>query len=83
MSTKNALMWITENIETQLEEEKYCAGVFVELKKAVDAVNHNITLRKVDYYGIRGIANEWFCSYPKKRKQFVNVENGMSSFKEI
>ena len=70
-------------METQLEEEKYCAGVFVELKKAFDTVNHNITLRKVDYYGIRSIANEWFCSYPKKRKQFVNVENGMSSFKEI
>ena len=38
-----------------------------------------ILLRKLDYYGKRGIANEWFCSYIKKRKQ----ENNMYSVKEI
>ena len=62
---------------------KYCAGVFVELKKAFDTVDHSILLRKLDYYGIRGIANEWFCSYLKKRKQFVSMKNNMSSIKEI
>ena len=63
-------MSITENIQTQLGERKFCAGVFVDLKKAFDTVDHNILLRKLDYYGIRGIANEWFCFYLKKRKQF-------------
>ena len=62
VSTNNALMSITENIQTQLDEGKYCAGVFVDLKKAFDTVDHNILLRKHDYYGIRGIANECFCS---------------------
>ena len=70
VSTNNALMPIIENIETQLEEGEYCIGVFFDLKKAFDTVNHNILLRKLDYYGIRGLANEWFCSYLKKRKQF-------------
>ena len=83
VSTNNALMSITENIQTQLDEGKYCAGVFVDLKKAFDTVDHNILLRKLDYYGIRGIANEWFCSYLKKRKQFVSIQNNMSSIKEI
>ena len=68
LSTNNALMSIIENIQTQLDEGKYCPGVFVDLKKAFDAVDHNMLLRKLDYYGIRGIANEWFCSYLKKRK---------------
>ena len=36
-----------------------------------------------DHYGIRGIADEWFCSYLKKRKQFVSMQNNMSSVKEI
>ena len=76
-------MSIIENIQTQLDEGKYCAGVFVDLKKAFDTVDHNILLRKLDYYGIRGIANEWFCSYLKKRKQFVSIQNNMSSIKEI
>ena len=83
VSTNNALMLITENIQTQLDKGKYCAGVFVDLKKAFDTVYHSILLRKFNYYGIRGIANEWFCSYLKKRKQFVSIENNMSSVKEI
>ena len=65
VSTNNALMSINENIQTQLDESKYCTRVFVDLKKALDAVDHNILLRKLDYYDIRGIANEWFCSYLK------------------
>ena len=68
VSTNNALMSIIENIQTQQDEGKYCARVFVDLKKAFDTVDHNILLRKLDYYGIRGITNEWFCSYLKKRK---------------
>ena len=76
-------MSITGNIQTQLDEEKYCAGVFVDLKKAFDTVNHNLLLRKLDYYGIRTIANKWFCSYLKKRKQFVSLQNNMSSLKKI
>ena len=83
VSTNNALMSITENIQAQLDEGKYCAGVFVDLKKAFDTVDHNLLLRKLDYYGIRGIANEWFCSYLKKRKQFVSIQNIMPSVKEI
>ena len=76
-------MPITENIQTQLDKGKYCAGVFVDLKKAFDTVDHNMLLQKLDYYGIRGIANECSCSYLKKRKQFVSIENNMSSVKEI
>ena len=30
--------------------------------------NHNTILRKLNQYGIRGIANEWFCSYLMKKK---------------
>ena len=83
VSTDNALTSITENIQTQLGKGKYCAGVFVDLKKAFGKVDHNLLLRKLYYYGIRGIANEWFSSYLKKRKQFVSIDNNMSSVKEI
>ena len=66
-------MSIAENIQTQLDDGKYSAGVFVDLKKAFDTIDHNILLKKLDYYGVRGIANEWFASYLKNRKQFVSI----------
>ena len=65
-------MSIVEDIQTQLDDGKYSAGVFVEFKKASDTVDHNIPLKKLDYYGVRGIANEWFASYLKNRKQCFN-----------
>ena len=44
VSTNNALMSITENIQTQLGKGKYCNGVFVDLKKAFDTVDQYILL---------------------------------------
>ena len=61
VSTNNALMPITENIQFQLDQNKFCAGVFVGLKKSFDTVDHEILLKKLPHYGITGIANEWFC----------------------
>ena len=66
VSTDSALMSITENIKTKLGKGKYCTGVSADLIKAFDTVDHNILLQKLDYYGIRGITSEWFCSYLKK-----------------
>ena len=66
-------MSIVENIQTHLDDGKYSAAVFVDLKKAFDTVDHNILLKKLDYYGVRGIANEWFASYLNNRKQFVSI----------
>ena len=60
LSTNNALMSITENIQSQLDQNKFCAGVFFYLKKAFDTVDYEILLKKMSHYGIRGIANEWF-----------------------
>ena len=39
-------MWITENIQSQLDQNKFCAGVFVDLKKVFDTVDHEILLKK-------------------------------------
>ena len=76
-------MSIVENIQIQLDDGKYSAGVFVDLKKAFDTVDHNILLKKLDYYGVRGIANEWFASYLKNRKQFVSISGHISSTQVI
>ena len=67
-------MSITENIQSQFNQKKFCAGVFVDLKKAFDTVDHEILLKKLSHYGIRGIANEWFCSYLTKKNNMLLLE---------
>ena len=68
ISTNNALMSITENVQTRLDDNEFAAGVFVDLKKAFDTVNHEILIRKFEHSRVRGITRDWFCSCLANRK---------------
>jgi hypothetical protein len=58
-------------------------GVFLDLKKAFDTVNHAILLKKLYKYGIRGAAQEWLKNYLSNRYQFVSFDNVESQRKLI
>ena len=45
----------------------------MDLKKAFDAVNHSVSITKLDHYGVRGIPLQWFDSYLAKRQQYVSI----------
>ena len=77
-STTHALINITEKIRSALDQNKVSCGIFVDLQKAFDTVNHKILLHKLNYYGFRGIINDWFRSYLHERKQKVCI-NGFES----
>ena len=47
----------------------FACGIFVDLQKAFDTVNHEILPKKLDHNGIRGNSNSWFKSYLNDRKQ--------------
>ena len=59
--------------------KKYTIGIFVDLSKAFDTLNHGILLQKLFRYGIRGIANSWFQNYLKERQQYVMFNNVAST----
>ena len=82
-STIHATILIIDKIEKAIEEGCYSCGIFLDLSKAFDTVNHNILLNKLSHYGIRGTANDWFKSYLSNRKQMVSIGSTMSDLKSI
>ena len=77
-STQHTLISMTETIKKSIDNGKFGCGIFIDLKKAFDTVNHTILLKKLEHYGIRGIPLKWFESYLLNRKQYVSI-NGYSS----
>ena len=73
-----ALVQITEIIKESIDKGKYGCGIFIDLRKAFDTVNHGILLKKLEHYGIRDNMLDWFQSYLSDRKQYVDI-NGKSS----
>ena len=61
-STQHAILDIVNNIHNCMDSGKYTCGIFIDLKKAFDTVNHSILLAKLENYGIRGLINIWFKS---------------------
>ena len=78
MSTSQALMSISEMIRKSIDNKEYGCSVFTDPTKAFDTVHHSNLLSKLNHYGIRGIAGDWFRSFITNRKQFVTV-NGSNS----
>ena len=77
-SINHALISLTEMIKNTLDNKRFGCGIFLDLQKAFDTVNHEILLNKLEHYGIRGIALTWFRSYLSNREQYVSV-NGYNS----
>ena len=81
-STSLALVDLYDKISRALDRKEFVAGVFIDLSKAFDTVNHNILFDKLQHYGIRGLALDWVKSYFFQRSQFVEY-NGHRSLPEV
>ena len=68
-----------DKITQALDENKYAVGIFIDLSKAFDTVNHSILLRKLELYGVRGSCLDWFSSCLENRFQFVSVNLTLST----
>lgn len=77
-ATYMPLLSLTDSISANFEANKFTIGIFLDLAKAFDVIDHKILLHKLNYYGIRGVSHRWFASFLSNRMQYTHV-NSMNS----
>ena len=66
-----------------MDVKLFTCGIFLDLKKAFDTINHSILLKKLNHYGIRGIINDWFSLYLLGRSQVTEIDSNLSTINKI
>jgi hypothetical protein len=77
-STELAIIELVNKITKEIDQGNYTVGIFLDLSKVFDTIDHKILIGKLEYYGIRGIAKIWFENYLTNRKQIVKYKQVMS-----
>ena len=72
-STYMAIAQLVDKITNAVEKNETTIGIFLDLSKAFDTIDHSILLHKLEHYGFRGI--EWFKNYLSNRTQYVAFNN--------
>ena len=82
-STSMALLTIQDNISTVIDNNKFSIGIFLDIAKAFDTVDHNILFAKLENIGIRGLNLCWFKSYLTNRQQLVVCQRRLSKLRLV
>ena len=82
-STTHALIDLQDKVTLAMEKNNFCIGIFMDLSKAFDIVDHSILLSKLNFYGVRGNPLNFFKSYLCNRRQFTMYNNNVSDFADI
>ena len=78
-STEHAIAQLTDQIHESFENNNYTLGVFIDLSKAFDTIDHAILLKMLENYGIKDANLAWFKSYLTNGKQYIQITNGSKS----
>ena len=78
-STSQAALLLTSKIYKAMEKREATLGLFLDLSKAFDTIDHTMLLAKLHHHGIRGTALQWFRSYLQNRLQIVERSGVLST----
>ena len=82
-SCEQALLNAQNTLLDSLTKRQISLLLLIDFSKAFDMVDHSILLKKLDHYGIRGVALKWMESYLCNRQQFVTVNGSDSTMESI
>ena len=77
LSTKHAIVKLVDQIYKSFEKGHYTLGIFIDLSKVFDTVDHTILIRKLEMYGIKGINLAWFRDYLTNRIQYISITHDL------
>ena len=78
-STSHAVNYSVNKILKETEQNNHVIGIFIDLSKAFDTIEHDKLLHKLEHYGIRGIALKTFASYLTNRSQVTCFQTEKSN----
>ena len=69
--TEDAAFRLTDSVSKYINQKEYVGGIFCDLAKAFDSVNHDTLLAILHFYGIQGASEDWFRSVLNNIRQKV------------
>ena len=74
-STEHAIVQLIDQINNSFENNHFTLGIFVDLSKAFDTVDHSILIKKLKLYGVKENNLRWFESYLSNCKQYISYNS--------
>ena len=78
-----ALLKLIDDICNEVNNKIYSFGIFIDLSKAFDTIDHSLLIKELQHYGVRGIVLDWFVSYLANRSQYVKIDHTSSALLNV
>jgi retron-type reverse transcriptase len=82
-STEHAVVHLVDYITNCFDKKQSVFGIFLDISKAFDSIDHEILLDKMFRYGFRGKVYDWFANYLADRRQYVVINGLVSTIQSI